>query len=271
MKRVFLVFIILTFTFATEFPPLSGRVVDRANLISSDGEKLLISTIKKEEQQSDVYLVVATVKSINGEKISDYAVKLGRHWGIGEKGKDNGVLLLVAPNERLVNISTGYGIEGVLTDAISRDIIQNEILPKFKRKKYEEGIISGVNSIFEVLKNEYDTMTMLKKALNHGAIFFETRYPQDTSFDLTNYSPRKLFTTIFIGSFFLAIASVAMVDIPILFLVLVLTSAFSFCFMIVSLLFESLLSNSFNYFLLLMLIGLVGYVSYKNRDYNPNV
>lgn len=100
-------------------------------------------------------IAVVTVRSIGSYEIAQYATDLAHEWGIGRKGKDNGVLLLVAVNDRKVNISTGYGTEGAITDGTAGSIIRNEITPAFQRGDYTSGIIAGVNAIKKALDGEY--------------------------------------------------------------------------------------------------------------------
>jgi uncharacterized protein len=95
--------------------------------------------------------VVVTLPSLQGYTIEDFGYQLGRHWGIGQKGTNTGALLIVAPNEHKVRIEVGYGLEGELTDAISATIIQNYILPSFKRGDYSAGVLAGTTSMLHVL------------------------------------------------------------------------------------------------------------------------
>src|SRR5215468_1283350 len=104
--------------------------------------------------KSGIQLVVATVSSLEGQEIEPYANALFRNWQLGEKSKNNGVLLLVAPKERRVRIEVGYGLEGTLTDAISRIIIANAIAPRFKAGNFGEGIARGVDDIITVLTTD---------------------------------------------------------------------------------------------------------------------
>ena len=94
---------------------------------------------------------MVTLDSLQGYTIEDYGYQLGRYWGIGQKGKNTGALLIVAPKEHKVRIEVGYGLEGTLTDAISATIIQNYILPSFKRGDYNAGVLAGTTSILSVL------------------------------------------------------------------------------------------------------------------------
>ncbi len=140
---------------APQFPELTGRVVDNAGLLSAPEHKRLTRLLEEHEAQTTNQVVIVTLESLQGYVIEDFGIQLGRHWGIGQKGKDNGVLLIVAPTERKVRIEVGYGLEGTLTDAFSRDIIDTRILPAFRSNNYERGIARGANGILAVLGGTY--------------------------------------------------------------------------------------------------------------------
>ena len=140
--------------FAINFPALTGRVVDQANIIQPDTRVALEQKLADLEDKSGIQLVVATVKSLEGQEIEPYANELFRKWALGEKKKNNGVLLLVAPNERRVRIEVGYGLEGTLTDALSKVIISNAMTPRFKAGNFSEGISRGVDDIITVLTTD---------------------------------------------------------------------------------------------------------------------
>ncbi|MEO0590733.1 MAG: TPM domain-containing protein [Pseudomonadota bacterium] len=137
---------------AQSFPDLSGRVVDQANILPAETEAQLTAQLQALETQSNRQLVVATVASLEGYDISDYGYRLGREWGIGQEGEDNGAILLVAPNERRVRIEVGYGLEGYLTDALSALIIQNVILPEFREGNMPGGVVAGSEAIIAQLQ-----------------------------------------------------------------------------------------------------------------------
>ena len=134
-------------SWAQTFPQLTGRVVDAANILPAEAEASLTGKLEHLEQQSGRQLVVATVPSLEGRTIEDYGYRLGRTWEIGQKGKDDGVVLLVAPNERRVRIETGYGARVFLTDALSSIIVREAITPRFKAGDYPRGIEAGVNEL----------------------------------------------------------------------------------------------------------------------------
>lgn len=140
--------------FAINFPALTGRVVDQANIIQADTRAAIEQKSADLEEKSGIQLVVTTVNSLEGQEIEPYANELFRKWGLGEKKKNNGVLLLVAPNERRVRIEVGYGLEGTLTDALSKVIISNAMTPRFKAGNFSEGISRGVDDIITVLTTD---------------------------------------------------------------------------------------------------------------------
>ncbi|MET3663883.1 uncharacterized protein ABIC66_000479 [Caulobacter sp. 1776] len=136
---------------APKFPALTGRVVDEAQVLSPDVERDLTAKLENLEATTGRQLVVATVPSLQDYPIEDYGYQLGRTWGIGEKDKNTGAILLVAPNERKVRIEVGYGLEPVLTDALSSVIIQSTILPKFRDGDLPGGIVAGTDALVEQL------------------------------------------------------------------------------------------------------------------------
>ncbi len=135
----------------TQFPALTGRVVDDAHLLSPNTMAQLTQELADYERKTTNQVVVVTLPSLQGQSIEDFGYQLGRHWGIGQKGKDNGVLLVVAPHERKVRIEVGYGLEGTLTDGASSQIVHDAILPDFKAGHIERGIVDGTESILAVL------------------------------------------------------------------------------------------------------------------------
>lgn len=137
---------------APSFPKLTGRVVDEANIISPEIEAQLNALSLGAENAATDQLVIVTLNSLQGYEIEEYGYQLGREWGIGQAKANNGVLLIVAPNERKVRIEVGYGLEGVLTDAMSREIIQERIIPSFKAGDMQGGILAGAMGIDEILK-----------------------------------------------------------------------------------------------------------------------
>jgi len=138
-----------------DLPALTGRVVDAAALLDVAQENALDARLAEHESATGHQVVVATVTSLDGRDIADYANRLGRAWGVGRAENDDGVVLLVAPNERDVRIEVGYGLEGALTDALSSRIIRRDILPAFRDGDFPGGIDAGVQSILAVIRGEY--------------------------------------------------------------------------------------------------------------------
>jgi uncharacterized protein len=136
------------------FPSLTGRVVDEAGLLDAAKRTEIGAKLAALEEKTTDQFVVVTVRSLQGRTIEEYGYRLGRAWAIGQKDKNNGALLIVAPNERKVRIEVGYGLEGTLPDAITSLIIQNVILPRFKANDYPGGIASGVDEVIKVLSGE---------------------------------------------------------------------------------------------------------------------
>ena len=139
---------------ALSFPALTGRVVDSAQMIDPAVREQLTQQLQALEQTSGDQLVVVTVPDLQGVPIEDYGYQLGRQWGIGQKGKDNGALLIVSRDDRQLRIEVGYGLEGVLTDAQSWVIINQVILPKFKAGNFSQGISDGVAAMIQVVGGE---------------------------------------------------------------------------------------------------------------------
>ncbi|MCW3847032.1 TPM domain-containing protein [Sphingomonas sp. LB-2] len=137
---------------AQNFPPLSGRVVDAANLLSPEQEAQLTQLSQEIEKASSRQFVVATIPDLQGYPIEDYGVGLGRAWKIGQKDANNGIILIVAPNDRKVRIEVGYGLEPIMTDAYAGMIIDNLILPKFRNKDMAGGIMAGASAIGDQMK-----------------------------------------------------------------------------------------------------------------------
>ncbi|MBM3563741.1 MAG: TPM domain-containing protein [Alphaproteobacteria bacterium] len=167
-----LFFLLASFAFAAaNYPPLTGRVVDQANIIPPSTRNAIETKLKDLEDKSGIQLVVASVNSLDGQDVETYANGLFRAWKLGEAKKNNGVLFLIAPNERKMRIEVGYGLEGTLTDALSKIIIATAVAPRFKARDFGAGVERGVEGIIEVLSG--DSAEWTKRA----------RGPQSTTFD----------------------------------------------------------------------------------------
>lgn len=139
-------------TAAQTFPELSGRVVDRAELLDPATETALTEKLAALEAETGDQLVIVTLETLQDYEIEDYGYRLGRAWGIGQSENDGGVLLIIAPNERKVRIEVGYGLEPILTDAFSSHVIQTQVLPAFREGAFESGIVAGSDAIMDQLR-----------------------------------------------------------------------------------------------------------------------
>src|SRR5580692_9766442 len=133
------------------FPPLTGRVMDNANVIDDATEFDLNNKLAALERKTSRQLVVVTLPSLQGYEISDYGYQLGRAWGIGQAKLNNGVLFIIAPNEHKARIEVGYGLEPILTDALSEIIIQQAVLPRFRAGDYNGGAEAGAAALIQQL------------------------------------------------------------------------------------------------------------------------
>lgn len=156
---------------APKYPELAGRVVDQAGILQPSTEAGLTSKLRDLEDKSSIQLVVATIRTLDGYDIETYANGLFRFWKLGEAKKNNGVLFLVAPNDRKMRIEVGYGLEGVLTDALSKVIIASAVTPKFKAGDFNAGVESGVDGIVEILSG--DKSEWVKKLPPQPTLFEE--------------------------------------------------------------------------------------------------
>ena len=145
------------------FPALTGRIVDEANLLSADDKRALEQDLKALEEKSTDQLVVYTTRSLQGYPIEDFGYRLGRHWQIGQQGKNNGVILIVAPSDRKVRIEVGRGLEPQLTDLMTKLIVENAILPAFRRNDFAGGIKAGVRDIRDVLLGDAEEVKQRAK------------------------------------------------------------------------------------------------------------
>jgi len=136
---------------APSFPALTGRVVDDAHILSEQTKSDLDQKLAGLEASNSRQLVVVTLPSLQGYEISDYGYQLGRAWGIGQAKLNNGVLFIIAPKERKVRIEVGYGLEPILTDALSELIIQQAVLPQFRTGDFNGGVEAGVAALIQQL------------------------------------------------------------------------------------------------------------------------
>ena len=140
------------------YPQLTGRITDEAGLLSAADRNEIDAQLAELEKTSTDQIAVVTLKSLQGYAIDDFGYQLGRHWGIGQKDKNNGLLLIVAPAEHKVRIEVGRGLEPFMTDAMSKIIIDNAILPQFRRGNFSDGIKAGVRDIKDVLLGDAEAV-----------------------------------------------------------------------------------------------------------------
>ena len=136
---------------AADLPALTGRVVDEADLLSPVREAELAAKLAQLEARRTDQFVVVTVPSLAARSIEQFGLQLGRSWGVGQRGKNNGLLLIVAPTERQVRIEVGYGLEAHLTDEEAAKIISDQLLPAFRAGAMEAGIVSGAEAVIAEL------------------------------------------------------------------------------------------------------------------------
>ena len=140
--------------FASDFPEPEGFVNDFANILNPETKQTLEQQLVQLEEDSSIEISVVTAQSLEGTTIDDYAVRLFENWGIGKESEDNGILLLIYPNDRIMRIEVGYGLEPLLTDSKAGRIIRNIITPEFREENYDKGVTEGVTAIIKVVHGE---------------------------------------------------------------------------------------------------------------------
>ena len=163
-----LVFCLFSFSHAIEVPPLRGRVNDYAGVMSQDQVGTLESRLRQFEQETGHQVAVLTLPTLEGEDIEGFSIRVAENWKIGKKGFDNGVILVVAVKDRRLRLEVGYGLEGVLPDAIAKQITSNYIVPRFRSQDYAGGIIAGIDAVLRVIKNEPLPESARKKGGSQG-------------------------------------------------------------------------------------------------------
>jgi uncharacterized protein len=139
---------------APHFPALTGRVVDQADLLPADAEAKLSAQSAAVEREIGPQFVIVTIRDLEGRTIEDYGLRLGRAWGIGSKARNDGLLLIVAPQERKVRIEVGYGLEKRVTDAFAAKVIREKIVPRFTAGDYPGGIEAGSAQLVRRLRSK---------------------------------------------------------------------------------------------------------------------
>lgn len=155
------------FVYALPVPPLNSRVTDLAGVLNDQTKWNLEERLKNYELKSSNQVAVLIIQSLQGENLEEYTHRVASVWQLGQQGSDNGVLLLIAIQDRKMRIEVGYGLESTLTDVISSHIIHKDIAPYFKKQQYGQGVENGVSSIVAVLKKTYDTSKIKKYSLEN--------------------------------------------------------------------------------------------------------
>ena len=159
MKKIFLfslLSLLFTFAFAQDFPEKPNTLVnDYANVLSADQKQQLETKLVAFNDSSSTQIAIAILKSVGDYDINEYAVNLGRKWGVGQSGKNNGIMIVVAVGDRKISIQTGYGVEGALPDVYAKRIIDNDIKPEFRAGNYYAGLDAATTSIIQYTKGEY--------------------------------------------------------------------------------------------------------------------
>ncbi len=151
-------------SYALDVPALKNRVNDYAHLLSPATVSQLDNALRYFEQKESTQIVVLTVPTLEGDSLEDFSIRVAEKWKIGQKGLDNGAILLIAKKERKIRIEVGYGLEGKLTDLVSGRIIRNIILPWFKQGNFDQGVINGVGAMMDVVKGEFNAKTVHRPA-----------------------------------------------------------------------------------------------------------
>ncbi|MBN2864360.1 MAG: TPM domain-containing protein [Bacteroidales bacterium] len=153
----------------TNIPYLTGRVNDNAQILSENTRKSLGEILKEHEIRTTNQIVVLTVNSLEGENIEDYANNVFNEWKLGQKDKDNGILIVVVPDERRMRIEVGYGLEGVLPDLLAGRIISNIMTPRFREADFDGGITDGVQAVISVLEgNDQEVAASMDESDNYS-------------------------------------------------------------------------------------------------------
>jgi uncharacterized protein len=159
-------------------PALTGRVVDRAGILSSEEEESLTRKLESIENETSVQFVVATIPSLDGEPIEDYSVRLAEEWKIGQAGLDNGAIIVVVPSERRIRIEVGYGLEPVIPDGLAGRIIRERVAPAFQAENYYQGLLAAVEGLELAARREFPEAPATPRTtdpsigINAGALLF---------------------------------------------------------------------------------------------------
>ena len=161
-------FILYGFATALDVPALRGRVNDYANLMSPSRAQALEQRLEQFENQTGHQIAALTIPSLQGEDIEGFGIRVAEQWKIGQKGFDNGAILVIAQNDRKLRIEVGYGLEGVLPDAIASRIIREVIVPRFRDNDFAGGVEAGVEAIMKVTSGEPLPETARRKTISNS-------------------------------------------------------------------------------------------------------
>jgi uncharacterized protein len=173
-----IVLLISTMLFGADVPYLTGRITDNAQLLSPEVNRSLSESLQAHEKRTGNQIAVLTISSLGGENIEDYSVRVFESWKLGQKGKDNGVLIVVVPGDRRMRIEVGYGLEGTLTDAMAGRIIQTVMTPEFKIGNFEGGIVDGAGAVMKLLEGGELPLSEVKSGSMNKSKFFEMEGPE---------------------------------------------------------------------------------------------
>ncbi len=150
-------------------PALRGRVNDYAQILTPEQSNALDAQLARLEQDTGHQVAVLTLPSLDGEDIEGFSIRVAENWKIGKKGFDNGVILIVAVNDRKLRLEVGYGLEGILPDLTANRIIRDYIVPLFRSGDFAAGIVSGINAVEKVIRKEPLPETARKQAQGRGS------------------------------------------------------------------------------------------------------
>jgi uncharacterized protein len=141
---------------ALDVPPLTGRVVDRAEILSPRAEGAITQALEELEKSDSTQVAVLTIPTLEGESLDEFALHVAHDvWHLGQKEQDNGALILVVPDDRKVRIEVGYGLEGRLTDLVAGRIVDEVMIPHFRQREWEKGVVAGVDAVIQAVRGEY--------------------------------------------------------------------------------------------------------------------
>jgi uncharacterized protein len=171
LSLAYVLLVHVSLALALDVPPLRGRVNDYAGVMSSEQARSLESRLAQFEQETGHQVAVLTIPTLGGEDIEGFSIRVAENWKLGKKGFDNGVILVVAVKDRRLRLEVGYGLEGVLPDAIAKRITSDYIVPRFRAQDYAGGIIAGIDAVLRVIKQEPLPEAARKKSGEQNSTF----------------------------------------------------------------------------------------------------